>query len=244
MPLGACVRKTSMSLRIATQDGEVWLAALINAPFFRVSMHEAFYELLRPPETKEMNAMAEFVAGHPDFLSFGTRAKSTDWTASYAQELYSSLDAWTFVDGSGVEQAGRRLLLPEAQVERIKPEELGKRGDDFLEREITERVAAAAQRWKLIPTLADPGDQAADPSRALPAGRRTIDASTLIVQRIEAKADASYQDIKFEPTILPRGIHVSDDPFPAARLAAYAKSFDFSTLQAQDCPDRATDAQR
>lgn len=240
----ASVRVRGMGLQIATEDGEVWRAAMINAPFFPVSTPEAFYELLRLPESKEPNAMANFVAGHPDFAAFGTWAKSPDWTASYAQEPYNSLDAFIFVDGAGAEQAVRWSLRPEAQVERITPEELGKRGNDYLEREITERVAAAAQRWTLVLTLADPGDQTADPSRAWPDRRRTIDAGTLIVQRIEAEADGPCRDINFDPTILPRGIRVSDDPFPAARSAAYAKSYDLRTSEAKDYPYRATEAQR
>ena len=42
--------------------------------------------------------------------------------------------------------------------------------------------------------------------------------------------------INFDPTILPGGITVSDDPFPAARSAAYARSFDLRTAEEKDYP--------
>lgn len=238
------VRVRGMGLQISTDDGEIWRSAMINAPFFPVSTPEAFYELLRVSGSKEPNAMATFVAGHPDFAAFGTWANSSDWTASYAQEPYNSLDAFIFVDDAGAEKAVRWSFRPEAKAERITPEELAKRGDDYLEREIVEKVGTAPQRWKLILTLADPGDQTADPSRAWPEGRRTIDAGTLIVRRIEPEADGPCRDINFDPTILPRGIHVSDDPFPAARSAAYAKSYDLRTSEAKDYPYHATEARR
>jgi catalase len=232
----ASVRVRGLGLQIATQDGEVWRAAMINAPVFPVSTPEAFYELLGITASKDPNAMTGFAAAHPEIAAFGAWAHSPDWTASYAEEPYNSLDAFIFVDGSGAEHAVRWSLRPEAQAERITPEDLGKRGADTLEREITERVAAAPQRWTLVLTLADPGDQTADPSRAWPEGRRTVEAGTLVVQRIEAEEDGPCRDINFDPTSLPDGIRVSDDPFPAARSAAYAKSYDLRTAEAKDYP--------
>ena len=111
-------------------------------------------------------------------------------------------------------------------------------------RAFTGRVAPAPQRWSLILAVAEPGDPTADPSRAWPEGRRTIEAGTLVVERIEPEADGPCRDINFDPTILPDGIRVSDDPFPAARSAAYAKSYDLRTAEAKDYPKRASEAQR
>jgi catalase len=56
------------------------------------------------------------------------------------------------------------------------------------------------------------------------------------VRQIEAERDGPCRDINFDPTILPDGITVSDDPFPAARSAAYAKSFDARTAEEKDYP--------
>ncbi len=78
-------------------------------------------------------------------------------------------------------------------------------------------------------TVADPSDPTSDPTKAWPPERPTVEAGTLIVQQIEEEADGPCRDINFDPTILPDGIRVSDDPFPAARSAAYARSYDLRT---------------
>lgn len=240
----ATVRVRGLGLQITAEDGAVWRTAMINAPVFPVSSPEAFYALLRVPASKAPNAMAAFVAAHPEFAPFGAWAKSPDWTASYAQEPYNSLNAFLFTNASGAEQAVRWSFRPQAQAERITPGDLAKRGEAYLEREITERVAAAPQRWSLILTVAEPGDPTADPSRAWPEGRRSVEAGILVVERIAPEADGPCRDVNFDPTILPDGIRVSDDPFPAARSAAYARSYDLRTAEAKDYPRSAAEAPR
>jgi catalase len=122
----------------------------------------------------------------------------------------------------------------------ISPDDLAKRGPDFLEQEITRRVAAAPQQWTMAVTVANRGDPTADPSKAWPADRRTVETGTLVVRKIEAEADGPCRDINFDPTVLPSGIRVSDDPFPAARSAAYRVSYDLRTAEAKDYPRTAT----
>ena len=85
-------------------------------------------------------------------------------------------------------------------------------------------------------TVANPGDPTADPSKAWPDDRRTVEVGTLVVQQIEAERDGPCRDINFDPTVLPSGMRTSDDPFPAARSAAYAKSYDLRTAEAKDYP--------
>jgi catalase len=232
----ATVRVRGMGLQITTPDGAMWRAAMIDLPFFPVATVEAFYELLQAGQSKEPDAMKTFVAAHPEFATFGGWAKSAPWTASYAEEPYNSLDAFIFVDKSGTEHAVRWSFLPQAQVVPITAEALAKLGPNHLEQEITERVAKSPQRWTLTLTLADPGDPTADPSKAWPDGRRIVQAGTLVVDKIETERDGPCRDINFDPTILPDGIHVSDDPFPAARSAAYARSYDLRTSEVKDYP--------
>ena len=66
--------------------------------------------------------------------------------------------------------------------------------------------------------------------------RRTVEVGTLTVQQIEAEADGPCRDINFDPTVLPAGIRISDDPFPAARSSVYAKSYDLRTAESKDYP--------
>ena len=238
----ATVRVRGMGLRIATPDGQEWRSAMIDPPFFPVSTPQAFYELLLASASKDPNAMQTFAAAHPEIAAFGAWAKSAPWTGSYAEERYNGLNSFVFTDGSGAEHAVRWSLLPAAQPIPVSPDDLAKRGPDFLEQEITDRVRGGALRWNLVVSLANPGDPTADPSKAWPEDRRTVEVGTLIVQQIQAEPDGPCREINFDPTILPAGIRTSDDPFPAARSSAYAKSYDRRTAEAKYYPRTATDA--
>src|SRR5271165_3854154 len=65
-----------------------------------------------------------------------------------------------------------------------------------------------------------------------PSGRKSTQPT---VQILEASSN-------FDPTVLPGGMRTSDDPFPAARSAAYARSYDLRTSEAKDYPRTASGA--
>jgi len=234
------VRIRGLGISISTPDGQEWRSAMIDAPVFPVSTPPGFYELLLASASKDPNAMKNFVAAHPEFAPFGEWAKSAPWTGSYAEDRFNSLNSFVFVDNAGAEHVVRWSLLPAAQPVPISPDDLAKRGPDFLEQEIARRVASAPQRWTMVVTIANPGDPTADPSKAWPQDRRTVEVGTLIAQKVEAERDGPCRDINFDPTVLPNGIQISDDPFPAARSAAYSRSYDLRTAEAKDYPRTAT----
>jgi len=231
----ATVRVRGLGLQISTPDGQEWRTAMIDPP-------QAFYALLLASASKDPDAMKTYAGTHPEIAAFGAWAHSAPWTGSYAEERFNSLDSFIFVDNSGAEHAVRWSLLPAAQPVSVSPDDLAKRGPDFLEQEITERVRGGPQRWTMVVTVANPGDPTADPSKAWPEDRRTVEVGTLTVQRIEAEPDGPCRDINFDPTVLPTGIRTSDDPFPAARSSAYAKSYDRRTAEARDYPRTTTGA--
>jgi catalase len=238
----ATVRVRGMGLQISTPDGQEWRSAMINAPVFAVSTPQAFYELLLASDSKDPDAMKTFIAANPEFAPFGAWATKGAWTGSYAEERYNGLNSFVFTDGSGADHTVRWSLLPAAQPVPVSPDDLAKRGPDFLEQEITERVRGGPQRWTMVVAVANPGDPTADPSKAWPEDRRTVDVGTLIVQQIEPERDGPCRDINFDPTVLPSGIRTSDDPFPAARSSVYAKSYDLRTAEAKDYPRTAPGA--
>jgi catalase len=184
--------------------------------------------------------MKTFSDTHPEFAAFVTWAKSAPWTGSYAEESFHSLHAFFFIDGAGAERAARWTLLPAAQPVTISPEDLAKRGPDYLEQEIAERVRGGPLRWTMVVTVANPGDQTADPSKPWPEDRRTVTVGSLIVQQVQAEPDGPCRDINFDPTVLPSGISTSDDPFPAARSSAYRVSYDLRTAESRDYPRAAS----
>jgi catalase len=238
----ATVRVRGLGLQIATPDGEEWRSAMIDAPVFPVSTPKGFYELLMAAESTDAAAMKNFIAAHPEFAAFGDWAKNAPWTDSYAEDRFNSLNSFVFVDSAGAERVVRWSLLPAAQPVSISPDELAKRGPDYLEEEIAQRVASAPQHWAMVVTIANPGDPIADPSKAWPQDRRTVEVGTLTVHKIEAERDGPCRDINFDPAVLPAGMRTSDDPFPAARSAAYMKSYDLRTSETKDYPRTTTSA--
>jgi catalase len=238
----ATVRVRGMGLQISTPDGQEWRSAMIDPPFFQVSTPQAFYELLLALGSKDPDAMKIFAAAHPEFAAFAGWAKSAPWTGSYAEERYNGLDSFVFTNSSGAQHTVRWSLLPAAQPVSVSPNDRAKWGPDFLEQEITERVRGGPQHWTMVVTVANPGDLTADPSKAWPENRRTVAVGTLTVQQIEPERNGPCRDINFDPAVLPSGIRTSDDPFPAARSSAYAKSYDLRTAEAKYYPRTATAA--
>jgi catalase len=101
----------------------------------------------------------------------------------------------------------------------------GASGANYLDADLAARLAQAPLRWHLIITLAEPGDPTNDATKAWPQDRRDIDAGTLLLTRTEAQDDGACRDINYDPTVLPHGIAISDDPLLPARSAAYATSY-------------------
>jgi catalase len=238
----ATVRVRGVGLRISTPDGQEWRSAMVNPPFFPAATPQGFYELLGASASKDPDAMKTFAAAHPEFAAFGAWVKDGPWTGSYAEDRFNGLNSFIFTDNSGAEHTVRWSILPAAQPVPVSADDLAKRGPDFLEQEIAERVRGGPQRWTMIVTLANPGDPTADPSKAWPEDRRTVEVGTLTVQQIQPERDGPCRDINFDPTVLTSGMRTSDDPFPAARSSVYAQSFDLRTAEAKDYPRTATDA--
>jgi catalase len=233
----ATVRVRGLGLRIVAPDKSEWRMAMIDAPIFAVSTPDAFYALLKAAGDKsDPDAMKNFIGAHPEFGAFAAWAGSAPWTPSFAEERYNGLNSFIFTNAAGQDQAVRWSFVPAAQPESVPPDQLKARGDDFLDKDITQRVQSAPQKWTLVITVANPGDPTADPTKAWPEDRRKVEAGTLVVNQIEPEPDGPCRDINFDPTVLPPGMHVSDDPFPAARSAAYSVSFNRRTAEAKDYP--------
>ncbi|SAK64519.1 catalase family peroxidase [Caballeronia ptereochthonis] len=228
----ATARVRGLSLRIVMPDGSEWRSAMIDAPFFPVATPQAFYELQRALASKDdPESMQKFSAAHPEIAAFGAWAGSAPWTVSYAEERYNSLNSFIFTNAEGQDQTVRWSFIPAAGPDNVSADELKKRGANFLDADITQRVRSGPQRWAMVVTVANPGDPTADPSKAWPEDRRTVEVGTLVVKAIEPEPDGPCRDLNFDPTVLPSGMHVSDDPFPAARSAAYSVSFNRRTAE-------------
>ncbi|MDE1905469.1 MAG: catalase family peroxidase [Rhodospirillales bacterium] len=238
-------RVESMAIRITAPDGEEWRSGMNNSPVFVVSTPAEFYGLTLTqeidPKTGKPNpaATAHFFATHPNTQPFTHWAKTAPWSGSWADETYNSLDAFRFIDATGHSHLVRWSMVPAAPFVAVPHAALAGMGPDFLIQDLTQRIAQGPLVWHLVITLAAPGDPSNDATIAWPENRTHVDAGTLSVTRVEPEADGPCRDYNYDPTILPAGIKISDDPLLPARSAAYAKSFDLRTAEAADYPHHA-----
>ena len=225
-----------LGLAIKTPDGREWRMAMLGAPFFPVATPQDFYAMLQATTSKDPQAVPAFAGSHPAFAKFGGWAQSNPILESYAEQRFNSLNSFLFTDASGNDSAVRWSLIPEAEAKPVAAEDAAKAAPDFLETEIADRVAKAPARFKMVVTVANTGDPTADPTQVWPDDRRTVEVGTVTAQTIIPEANGPCRDINYDPTVLPEGIKTSDDPFPAARSAAYAVSFDRRMAEARDYP--------
>jgi catalase len=235
-------RVKSMAVRIVSPDGQEWRSGMNNSPVFVVSNPRDFYQLtltqdIDPTIGKpDPDAMKRFAASHPDSAPFIEWAKTAPWTTSWADQAYNSLNAFRFIDTGGASHLVRWSMEPTVSPTPVPHEALASMGPDFLEHDLVRRLSEGPLTWRLLVTLADRGDPSNDATKAWSSDRTRVDAGTLTVQKAEVEADGPCRDLNYDPTILPSGIAVSDDPLLAARSAAYAKSFDLRTAETADYP--------
>ena len=216
----ATVRVRGLGVQISAPDGQEWRMALINPPFFAVSNPDGFFALLQASASKDPNAMPELIKVHPEIADFDAWAKSAPWTGSYAEEQYNSLDAFIFTDASGASHPMRWSLLPAAQPVPVPVEELAKRGPNFLEEEIVQRIKSGPARWTMVVTVrqsrrSDGGSQQGLAGRS-PQGRgrnagradrsrlkRTAPAATSTSTRPYCRVGSPYPTIRSRPPARP-----------------------------------------
>ncbi|SFS18833.1 catalase [Dyella sp. OK004] len=219
----------SLALRFNLADGQQWRTGMNNSPVFAVATPQAFYEQVlasRPdPATGKPDPakLAAFFAAHPETAAFRTWAKTAKPSASFGTENYYGLNAFYLIDTASQRHAVRWRVVPEAHDD--SPSAHAADDSDYLTRDVQQRLAQGPLRWHLLLTLAAPGDPTNDATQAWPADRTSVDAGTLVIEREQAQDSGDCRDINYDPTVLPHGIAISDDPLLPARSAAYADSY-------------------
>jgi catalase len=220
----------SMALRFTLTNGQQWRTGMNSMPVFPVSTPQGFYALLeaQQPDLRtgkpDPRRLAAFFAAHPETSAFRTWVKTARPSASFSTESYSSLDAFILVDANGVSRPVRWRMVPET-VSRDAIEEKPPEQSNYLADDLAQRLARAPLRWHLLITFAGPTDPVDDATKEWPAGRRTIDAGTLVIEHAEPQASGPCRDINYDPLVLPDGIEASADPLLPARSATYAVSY-------------------
>ena len=138
---------------------------------------------------------------------------------NFIDSVYSGLNAFYFVNGSGARTPVRWSLTPMQQA--LPPSSGPNALFDALERQLR----TGPLRWRLVLTVGEATDPTHDATLPWPADRRTVDAGMLTLDSVQADAAGNARDINFDPLVLPDGIVGSDDPLLSTRSAVYSASF-------------------
>ena len=201
---------------------------MVNLPVFPDGTPQGFYDRLlasKPaPGTGQPDpaAMAAFLAQHPETAAAMKVIKASPPSSGFADSTFRGLSAFVATNRYGVSVPIRWAAVPVDPVTASRPGA----GDDYLFDALIERVRHTPVSWRLVLTVAEPGDPTHDATLAWPPGRRTIEAGIVTIDTVLTEAAGNARDVNFDPMVLPVGLGPSDDPLPPARSAVYARSFE------------------
>jgi catalase len=216
-----------LAVKLYLPDGSRTDIVAQTVPRFPVSTPEAFVEFMRAQRPGAAMAwrVPAFFARHPKSLTIlPGSVKALRPLDSYATTTYYALHAFRFVGADGGARYARYTLLPEAGERRISGGEAKRRGRDYLQEDIRERVVRDPVRFWLELQIAGPGDRTDDPSAAWPAERERVRAGTLELTGLDTGREQGDDVLVFDPTRVTDGIELSDDPVLRFRRDAYSES--------------------
>jgi catalase len=216
-----------LAVKVYLPDGARTDIVAQSAPRFPVRTPEAFIELLHAQKPGPAMAwkLPAFLARHPEALTrIPPNVPALRPIASYATCNYYAVHAFKWIDSEGGSRYVRYTLRPEAGDVRIGPREARRRGRDYLQEEIRERVAAGPARFTLELQIAGAGDDVDDPASKWPKERERVNAGTLEITALETERETDGDVLVFDPTRVVEGIELSNDPVLLFRPKAYSDS--------------------
>lgn len=221
-----------LAVKMKLPGERVYDSVTVSIPLFFVNTPEGFLEFTRArrpdPETGQPDpaAIGEFLAAHPETAAaLPAILPALGPPRSYATIAYNSLHAFALVSQSGERTWARLSWRPEAGEERLAEEELESAAPDYLQTELSERIADGPVRFTLVATLAGDGDPLDDPTLPWPTERERVELGTLeLIELLPAERPGDVH--VFDPMNLVDGIEPSDDRILAARPHAYSVSIE------------------
>jgi catalase len=144
---------------------------------------------------------------------------------SFASSPYNSLNAFRFIDAQSQVKLVRWTLVPEqtgGEIDKSKMDSLPK---NLLFDDLRARLSKGPLHWRLMIVLSSPGDAINDDTKVWAATDQQVEVGTLTVAATQPEDVGQCRDFTFDPTILPTGVKISDDPILPARSVACAVSF-------------------
>jgi catalase len=219
-----------MAVRFRPAGGEEADILAVTSPAFVSRNPEDFLELIRlrkpDPETgqPDWEKLGAFLGEHPESQTAVQATLNAEPPASFATLVYHSPHTFRLRAADDSPTWIRYRWRPEAGEATIPDDDAKALGSAYLSAELRERLAAGPVSFELklqIPTEDDPID---DPTAVWPDDRERIAAGRLEITEIVDDPEGGENIEVFDPTRVPDGIELSDDPILHARARAYSVS--------------------
>jgi len=174
------------------------------------------------PDAAKPTPLEVFLGAHPITKTF--LESQIPPPVSYGTVSYFGVNTFKFTNAKGTVTYGRYQIRPVDGDKSLPKEEVAKADQNYLSREIKERVDRGPVRFKLFLQIAEPGDNLDNPSIAWPDKRKQVELGTIEITKAVADNAAAERQLLFLPAALPAGIE-AQDPMIIARSAAYAVSY-------------------
>jgi catalase len=205
---------------------------MISAPIFFVKTPALFVEFLKTVGSGDKAKLDAFFAAHPESTQQAAWLNSHPIPASYAGVDYFGVHAFTFTNADGAKTLVKYKAVPDAGELGLTDEEAARKGTNYYEAEMKERLGKGPVSFELVAISGRDGDQTSDPTQRWDDedGRHTTPLGKI---SIEGLAPAATCDVfAFLPGNVTDGITgPADDPIFQIRSADYVVSF--SRRQAQ-----------
>jgi catalase len=218
-----------MATKFYLPDGSRTDIVALTLPRFFVRRPEDFIGLTRAGKTlfgSFAPRLPLFIATHREALPAVRAFLAQKPPASYAACRYNGIHSFKWIDADGGERWVRYSWLPEAGEETLSTGEAKRRGPDYLQEEIAERLGRAPARFTLQLQIAGDSDPIDDATAAWPDEREAVAVGTLEVDSLDDEREQGDDVLVFDPTRVTDGIETSDDPILHFRSRAYSVSIE------------------
>jgi catalase len=215
------------AIKIYLPDGQRTDVVAVSSPHLPTRTPDEFIGLIKAqgPGPRPGLGMLRFLLTHPGVLKkLPSLAPTLAPRASFAGITYYGIHAFKWIDAAGTARYVRYTLEPAFDAPKLGPRQAKRLGPDYLHNELGERFARGPVTFKLVVTIAEPGDPTDDPTAVWPSERRRVHAATIEVEMIDHTRDTGDDVLVFDPTRVIDGIELSDDPVLRFRSAAYTES--------------------
>lgn len=216
-----------LAVKFYLPDGSRTDIVAQSAPRFPVHGPAQFVELLRAQERTPASLlrMTKLLARNPGTLArLPANLATLRPPSSYAACDYYAVHAFRFLDAKGGSRYVRYTWKAQEPAARLSTKEARRRGRDYLQEEIRERVESGGARFTLELQIAGGGDRVDDPAAAWPSDRQRVPAGTLKLSGLDTEREQGDDVLVFDPTRVTDGIECSDDPVLLYRPKAYDAS--------------------